>query len=106
MAAQSYTFTDGTAIIGTITNVLDSAGNVATFKAPPTWTSSDTTIFSPTVSADGLSCTGTALKDGTVTITITGDGVVNTVTLTVVAGVVASFTVTFAAAPPPPPPAA
>jgi hypothetical protein len=100
----AFTFTDQTAIIGTISNVVDASGAQATFKSPPSWVSSDPTIFNPTVAADGLSCTGTILKTGTVTVVTTGDGVSVSSTINAVAGTVVSFSVTFAPAPPPPPP--
>lgn len=101
-----FTFTDGQAIVGTISNILDVAGNSTTFKSPPAWLSSDSSIFAPMVASDGLSCMGTMLKTGTVTIAVTGDGVVETVTINAVAGVVASFSISFAPAPPAPPPTA
>ena len=103
---STFTFTDQASIIGQIQNVVDASGARATFKSPPTWASSDLTVFAPVVAADGLSCTGTILKTGTCNITVTGDGVSNVVTLTGVAGAVVKFDVVFAPAPPPPPPGA
>ncbi len=103
---MTFTFADKTAILGTLSNVVDASGAPAKFSAPPTWTSSDTTVFNPVVAADGLSCTGTVEKTGSVTVTVVGDGVSQTATIAVVAGSVVSFAVTFSPAPPPPPPAA
>ena len=103
---MTFTFTDQTPIIGQIQNIVDASGAATNFKTPPAWTSSDPTIFAPTVSTDGLSCTGTILKTGTVNVTTVGDGVSVTSTITAVAGTVVSFQVVFAPAPPPPPPAA
>lgn len=103
---STFTFTDQAAIIGTITNIVDASGAAATFKAPPVWSSSDTTIFNPVAAADGLSCTGQMLKTGTVTVTVVGDGITETAVLTGVAGSVVSFQLNFAPAPPPAPPAA
>ena len=106
MAGTPFTFSDGQAIIGTLANIVDAAGQPTTFKAPPSWTTSDTTILSLTAAADGLSATGTVAKTGTVTVTVAGDGVTQSATINVVAGQVASFAIQFAPAPPPAPPAA
>lgn len=103
-------FSDGTALLGTISNPTDTVGNpipTYTFKAPPTWTVSDATILSlGTVPASGLSVPITALKPGAVTVTAVGDGVTQTATVTVVASALGGFTLTIALAPPPAPPAA
>lgn len=103
MSTAAFTFTDQSSIIGTIINIVYGPGETAPQK-PPTWVSSDTTIFNPTVAADGMSCTGTVVKTGTVTITVTADSVVVVKTITVVAGTVISFDVQFAPAAPAPPP--
>jgi len=99
----AFTFTDGTPVVGTIQNIVYGPGETAPAK-PPTWVSSDTTTFNPTVAADGMSCTGTFQKTGTITVTTTADSIVFVTTLTVIAGTVVSFNVVFAPAPPPPPP--
>jgi len=106
--STTFSSTDGAAIIGEIQNILDAAGNPTSvpFTAPPVWTSSDSTIFVPAVSADGLSCSGTILKTGTVTVTTVGGGYTFTSVITAVAGTPVSFTVIWGPAPPPPPPAA
>jgi hypothetical protein len=101
--SASFSFTEGTAIIGTISSAVDASGAPATFKSPPTWSSSDTSTFNPVVASDGLSCTGTMLKTGSVTITVIGDGITETAVLTGVAGSVVSFQLNFAPAPPAPP---
>ena len=101
---MTYTFSDGAAVNGALTSIVDASGAPTTFKSPPAWTSSDPTIFAPTVSADGLSCVGTVLKPGTFTLTVVGDAVTESVTVNAVAGVVASFAITLTATNPPPPP--
>lgn len=84
-------FQDGSTLRIRITNVKDAAGNPAQFSAPPTYTSSDTSIYNPTASPDGLSATGIAQKNGSVVVTVTGDGVTRTIAFDVVAGQVVSF---------------
>ena len=101
MGSPVNTFPELAPIIGQIIN-LQPAG--AQFKSPPTWVSSDNTVFQPTVSADGLSCTGELLKTGSCNVTVTGDnGVSQTVPLGGVAGSPVSFQVVFSLAPPAPP---
>ena len=104
--STTFSSTDGAAILGVISNTLDAAGNPTSvpFASPPVWSSSDSTIFVPTVSTDGLSCSGTLLKTGTVTITTVGGGYTFTSVITAVAGTPVSFTINWAPAPPPPPP--
>lgn len=104
MASTQGPFSVGSILTGTISNIVDAAGNPTTFKSPPVWSSSDTSIFAPVAAADGLTAQGTVLKLGTVTITVVGDGVTETVTLNTAAGVVAGFAVTFTAQGPPAPP--
>jgi hypothetical protein len=108
--ATTMTFTDGSNLLLTITNILDSNGQPTTLTTVPVWTSSDATILAPTAAADGLSATGTCLKSGTVTITATagpGDNNVSaSVAITVTAGTVVSFQIDVVLAPTTPPSAA
>lgn len=103
-------FSDGSALIGTISNETDTTGNPLsgyTFKAAPTWTVSDATIIQLGAPASGsLSIPMTALKPGAAVITVVGDGVTVTANVTVIASALGGFTVTIALAPPAPPPAA
>jgi hypothetical protein len=98
---SDFAFTTANQINGGIINIVPADG---IFTAPPTWVSSDATVFSPTVAADGLSCTGKALKGGTVTITVSGNGIVKSHSVTF-SDLVTGFDFTFVIAPPPPPPA-
>ena len=69
------------------------AGNVATPTAPPTWTSSDTTIATVTPAADGMSAEVASVGlVGAATITATVDGITATDDITVTAGPVATVT--------------
>lgn len=92
-------FAVGAALIGTITNIVDAAGNPAKFQSPPVWSTSDTSILTLVTAPDGLSATGTAAKTGSVVVTVVGDGVSETVSLDIVAGAVISFQIGFAVAP-------
>ena len=84
-------FQDGNTVRVRITNIKDSAGNPAQFNAPPTYSSSDASIYNPIAAPDGLSASGVVLKTGPVVVTVTGDGVVRTIAFDVVAGQVVSF---------------
>lgn len=110
MAAPAYgPFTDGSALLGSIGSTVDTAGNpiTYTFKAPPVWSVSDSTVLQlGAPAANGLSIPITALKPGSVTVTAVGDGVTETATVNVIAGGLGGFTITVALAPPPAPPAA
>jgi hypothetical protein len=86
-------------LLVTLTNVLDAAGNPATFQNPPVYSTSDSTILVLTAASDGMSATGVAQKTGSVVITVVGDGVTETTTVDVVAGAVVSFQITVALAP-------
>jgi hypothetical protein len=101
-------FSDGNALLITITNIVDAQGQPATLTAKPTWATSDPTILNPTPAADGLSATGTALKTGAVTITVTSGTLPPvSVVITIGAGQAVSFQLSVALAsiqPPPPPP--
>ena len=104
--ANTNAFTDGQTLLIQIIDVVDSQGQPATFTAPPVWTSSDPTILAPTVASDGLSAQGILLKTGSVTITVVGDGVTQSVTITGGAGAVASFALQVTVVPPPSQPSA
>jgi hypothetical protein len=82
-----------------LTNVVDAAGNPATFQNPPVYSTSDSTILTLTAAADGMSATGVAQKTGSVVITVVGDSVTETTTVDVVAGAVVSFQINVALAP-------
>lgn len=97
------TFTDGTNLLFTIGHVEDNLGNPDSFQAPPVWSVDNTTLLpSVTAAADGMTATGSLVQSGTGTVVVTavGDSVTETVTLNVIAGSVASFTVTVTAVPP------
>ena len=96
-----FVFTNAQPINGGIVNIVPVGG---VFSAPPVWASSDPTIYNPTVAADGLSCSGPVLKAGTITMTVTGNGVSVKKTIQFTA-LVTGFDVTFVLAPPGPPPA-
>ena len=98
-------FAVGSDLLVTLVNILDAAGNPASFQSPPTYATDDPTILVLTPAADGLSATGVALKTGNVVITVVGDGVTETTTVDVIASAVVSFQINVALAPPPPPPA-
>jgi hypothetical protein len=86
-------------LLVTLTNVVDAAGNPASFQNPPVYTTSDSTILPLTSASDGMSATGVALKTGSVVITVVGDGVTETASVDVVAGAVVSFQINVALAP-------
>jgi hypothetical protein len=88
-------------LLVTVTNVLDAAGDPATFQNPPAYSTSDSTILVLTAAAEGMSATGVALKTGSVVITVVGDTVTETATVDVVAGAVVSFQINVALAPAP-----
>jgi len=88
-------------LLVTLTNVVDAAGNPASFQNPPSYSTSDSTILGLTAASDGMSATGVALKTGSVVITVVGDGVTETTTVDVIAGAVVSFQINVALAPPP-----
>jgi hypothetical protein len=105
------TFEPGSKLLITIdpTSIKDAAGAVIPggFKTPPAgWVSSDPTILPLTVAADGMSASGVSLKAGTVAVSVIGDGVTESVSITLGVGVVATFSllVSVVAPPPPPPP--
>ena len=102
---MSNVFEPGSGLLISITAVVDAFGRSTKFQNPPVWTSSDPTILPLTAAPDGLSATGTSLQAGTVTVTAVGDGISESVTITLAAGAVASFSlvVTQLAAPPAPP---
>jgi len=94
-------------LLVTLIQVVDAAGNPASFQNPPVYSTSDSTILVLTPASDGMSATGVALKTGSVVITVVGDGVTETTTVDVVAGAVVSFQINVALAPAAPaPPAA
>jgi hypothetical protein len=97
--SPSNSFPAGSKLVGSLIDIVDASGNPATFKNPPVWSSSDSTVLNPVASSDGLSATATALKTGSVTITVVGDGVTATYSLSVTAGSVVSFQIQFALAP-------
>ena len=102
-------FTDGSALLGGISGFVDTTGQPLssyTPKSVPAWVVSDATIASVSPAADGLSANLSALKPGTVTLTVTVDGVVQIGTITIVASGLGGFTITVNLAPPPTPPAA
>jgi len=84
--------TVGQTATGTISNIVDGSGNPVTPKSTPTWTTSDPSILTLTPSTDGMSASGVAAKAGTVIVIATVDSVVKTVSVDVVSGAVADFT--------------
>ena len=74
-----------------ITNVKDAAGDQAFLTETPVWKSSNSTIFDPAVSLDGMSATGQITKAGAVTVTVTSGAISASVDLTAAAGVAVSF---------------
>ena len=93
-------FTAGNALLLTIIDAVDASGNPsANFPATPVWTSSDPTILAPVAATDGMSATGTLLKDGPVTITVTSGSVTESTVVNGVAGQVVSFAIAVALAP-------
>ena len=94
-------FSEGSALLISVVNVVDAAGNPATLSTPPVWSSSDTTILNP-VATDptGLNAAGTLLKTGTVTVTATSGSISASVAITGIAGQAVSFSLSVALAPP------
>lgn len=95
------TFPILTALLIAITNIVDADGQPTTLVVTPVWTSSDATILSPVPAADGLSATGTALKDGTVTVTATSGAISATAQITVTSGTAVSFQLSVSVVPVP-----
>lgn len=94
-------FTKGNALLLTVINAVDAAGEPSTaFPAPIVWSTSDPTILPLTPSTDGLSATGTLLQDGTVTVTATSGAISASTVINGVAGQVVSFALSVALAPP------
>lgn len=99
------TFSDGSALLFAIVNVVDQNGQPATLPSPPVWSTSNSAVLSPAAASDGMSATGTALIAGTVTITATSGSLSASVAVTVTAGQAVSFQITASLASALPPPA-
>jgi hypothetical protein len=81
----------GSALLVQITNVVDAGGNPAQLTAPIAWSTSDSTILNLTPAADGMSATGSAQKTGTVTVTVTANGITESTSIDVIGGAPVSF---------------
>src|SRR5581483_5646837 len=90
-------FSDGTALLGQIGSIVDQANQPLPgykFSSPPSWAVSDSTVLSVSPAADGLTAQLKALKAGSATVTVVGDGVTETCVVNVIVSALGGFSIT------------
>jgi len=96
-------FAVGSALLIQIMNVVDAGGNPAQLTQPIAWSTSDSTILNLTPAADSMSAIGTAQKTGTVTVTVTANGITESTSVDVICGAPVSFQLAVSLVTPPTP---